>query len=114
MKRNRIGKTNRNGESSSCIDDLKGLLECPTLSVVDLSDNFIDDPQILPEILEKMPNLAVLYLQGNPVTKKIKNYRKTLIARIPTLKYLDDRPVFEEDRRFAEAFARGGLDEERK
>ena len=41
-------------------------------------------------------------------------YRKTLIAKIPTLKYLDDRPVFEEDRRRAEAFARGGMDEERK
>ena len=46
--------------------------------------------------------------------KKIKNYRKTLISQIPTLKYLDDRPVFDEDRRFAEAFTRGGLDEERK
>ena len=61
-----------------------------------------------------MPNLAVLYLQNNPVVKKIDYYRKTLIAKIPTLKYLDDRPVFEEDRRRAEAFARGGMDEERK
>jgi dynein assembly factor 1 len=61
-----------------------------------------------------MPALAVLYLQGNEVTKKIKNYRKVLISKIPTLKYLDDRPVFEEDRRFAEAWAKGGLDEERK
>jgi dynein assembly factor 1 len=60
-----------------------------------------------------MPNLAVLYMQGNGVSKKIKNYRKTLIARIPTLKYLDDRPVFEDDRRNAEAFARGGIEEER-
>ena len=37
-----------------------------------------------------------------------------MIARLPTLKYLDDRPVFDDDRRNAEAFARGGLDEERK
>jgi len=45
---------------------------------------------------------------------KIKNYRKTFISRIPTLKYLDDRPVFDDDRRNAEAFSRGGLEEERK
>lgn len=61
-----------------------------------------------------MPKIAVLYLQGNSAPKKIKNYRKTMIAQLPTLKYLDDRPVFDEDRAFAEAFARGGLDEERK
>jgi len=29
------------------------------------------------------------------------------------LRYLDDRPVFEDDRRHAEAFHRGGIDEER-
>jgi dynein assembly factor 1 len=27
---------------------------------------------------------------------------------------LDDRPVFDEDRRYAEAFSRGGIAEERK
>lgn len=106
LKRNRIGK---NG-----LDDLRGLLERPSLSVIDLSDNYIEDPNILPEILQNMPKLAVLYLQGNDVCKKIKNYRKTMISSLPNLKYLDDRPVFDEDRRFAEAFSRGGLDEERK
>ena len=61
-----------------------------------------------------MPNLKVLYLQQNPCISKIKQYRKTMIAKLPQLKYLDDRPVFDDDRRNAEAFARGGLDEERK
>ena len=36
-----------------------------------------------------------------------------MIVKIPTLMYLDERPVFPEDRRRAEAFARGGLPEER-
>jgi dynein assembly factor 1 len=37
-----------------------------------------------------------------------------IIAKIPTLKFVDDRPVFPEDRRRAEAYARGGIEEERK
>jgi len=37
-----------------------------------------------------------------------------MIAKLPDLKYLDDRPVFVDDRRNAEAFARGGLEEERQ
>jgi len=40
LKRNRIGKEG--------VSDLLGLLECPSLSVVDISDNYIDDPEILP------------------------------------------------------------------
>ena len=60
-----------------------------------------------------MDNLKVLYLQNNPICKKIPNYRKTLISRIKKLKYLDDRPVFEKDRRFAEAFYFKGLEGEK-
>lgn len=36
-----------------------------------------------------------------------------MIHELPKLNYLDDRPVFEEDRRYAEAFHRGGIKEER-
>jgi dynein assembly factor 1, axonemal len=61
-----------------------------------------------------MPNLSVLYLLNNDVTKNIKNYRKTMIVKLPNLKYLDDKPVFPEERRFAEAFATGGLELERE
>lgn len=58
LKRNKLGKS---GDKST-LEDLKGLLECPTLTCLDLSENYLDDPEILPEIFEKMPKLAVLYL----------------------------------------------------
>jgi len=60
-----------------------------------------------------MPELRVLYTQGNPFVSKIKNFKKVMIHELPKLNYLDDRPVFEEDRRYAEAFHRGGIKEER-
>ncbi len=59
--------------------------------------------QIL-DILVQLPALAVLYLQGNPCVKKIQHYRKVVIARMPQLKYLDDRPVFDDERLRAEAW----------
>jgi len=92
--------------------DLKELLGCPTLGVLDISDNLIDDVKLL-DLLSQMPNLKVLYLKGNDVTKKIKSYRKTVITSIPTLTYLDDRPVFPEERLRAEAWSRGGMPAER-
>ena len=103
-----------NGIGKNGLSDLVGLLECPSIEVLDIQGNFIEDPEVLEEILMKMPNLKVLYLFKNKCTSKIKNYRKTLINKIPTLTYLDDRPVFPDDRRTAEAFGRGGLDEEKE
>ena len=51
---------------------------------------------------------------GNPVVKDIKHYRKTIIAKCKALRYLDDRPVFEDERRYCEAFAKGGIEAERE
>jgi len=93
-------------------DDIHGLLECRTISILDLSNNCIDDPSII-DILEKLTNLRVLYLRGNDVCGKISNYRKTLISRIKSLTHLDDRPVFEDERRCCNAWAYGGTDAER-
>ncbi|KAI8799305.1 hypothetical protein BJ742DRAFT_846691 [Cladochytrium replicatum] len=93
-------------------DDLEGLVECPSLSVLDLSNNKIDDPGIV-EVLTQMPNLAVLNLMANPVIPKITNYRRTLIARIKSLTYLDDHPVFDSERLATEAWFVGGIEAER-
>jgi Leucine-rich repeat (LRR) protein len=51
------------------LSDLQGLLELPQLSVLDISDNKISDEKILEEIFEKIPELGVLYTQGNEFVK---------------------------------------------
>lgn len=109
LKNNRLGQ-----DKCGDVETLKGLLERPTITCLDIQGNYLRDPEIMEEVIYKMPNLRVLYLMNNEVVKKIPHYRKTVIAKIPELRYLDDRPVFEEDRRKAEAFARGGIEAERE
>lgn len=43
-----------------------------------------------------MNSLAVVYLQNNQFNKKIAHYRKTLISKMPSLKYIDDKPIFDD------------------
>lgn len=43
-----------------------------------------------------------------------RHYRKTVLAGMPTLNYLDDCPAFPKDRRLAIAFMQGGIDAERR
>lgn len=94
------------------VDDVIELVNSPVCSL-DLQGNRLDDADIVPEVLMRMKDLRVLYLKDNPVTKKIVNYRKGITANCKDLTYLDDRPVFADDRRGAEAFNRGGIEEER-
>eukprot|EP00759_Apiculatamorpha_spiralis_P016194 PhF_6_TR22529/c4_g1_i1/m.31986 len=62
---------------------------------------------------EKMTQLGVLYLTGTEIVKSIRNYRRKMVSRIPALQYLDERPVFPEERRCAEAWATGGDEAEK-
>lgn len=94
------------------LEDVEKLVDS-TICTCDIQDNKIDDPDVLPEVFARMPDLRVLYLKGNPAAKKIVNYRKSCTVYCKDLKYLDDRPVFADDRRQAEAFNRGGIEEQR-
>jgi dynein assembly factor 1 len=71
--------------------------------VLDLSQNNIEDPSVI-ETFKQMPNLKVLYLKGNPFVQKIPQYRRRVIASLSNLTYLDERPVFPDERKRAEAW----------
>lgn len=93
-------------------EDLVGLRECPSISCLELNKNRIEDPRII-DVLATMPHLKVLKLDGNPITRKVPHYRKAVICRLKNLAYLDDRPVFPDERLLAEAWGRGGLEAEK-
>ncbi|KAG2449026.1 hypothetical protein HYH02_005778 [Chlamydomonas schloesseri] len=94
------------------LDSVAHLAECKALQTLDLQNNELEDPGIV-DILKQIPDLRCLYLKGNPVVSNIKNYRKVLVTSIPSLTYLDDRPVFDNERKIAQAWLEGGLEGER-
>ena len=108
----RLSNLNLGNNQLSTADDIRHLLACPEISVLDLSNNSIGDAAVL-DVLEAMPCLAVLQLNGNPVVSQIPQYRRTVISRCKSLTYLDDRPVFEDERLTVEAWLIGGLPAER-
>ncbi|KAL4434994.1 hypothetical protein ABPG74_017750 [Tetrahymena malaccensis] len=108
----RLGNLDLSSNIIQDYDGLIGLLECPSLTNVDISNNLIEHDDRILDIFIQMPILACLYLRNNPCVREFKNYRKRLIGYISTLKYLDDRPVFINERRVAEAWIKDGRDGE--
>mmetsp|Transcript_12541 Transcript_12541/g.22745 ORF Transcript_12541/g.22745 Transcript_12541/m.22745 type:complete len:633 (-) Transcript_12541:3075-4973(-) len=89
--------------------------KCSNLASLDLRNNQLEDEDggIL-QVFDQMGRLSALYLTGNPVVKHTKHYRKTLVNRFERLTYLDDKPVDEHERCFAQAWASGGREAEMK
>jgi Ran GTPase-activating protein (RanGAP) involved in mRNA processing and transport len=85
------------------------LTECPSLTSVDLGKNRLEEEGAV-AVLQALSGLSLLRLQGNPVVSRVKHYRKAMVAAMPGLKYLDDSPVFDKERRLAVAFSQGGFE----
>eukprot|EP00744_Colponema_vietnamica_P009205 GILI01013112.1.p1 GENE.GILI01013112.1~~GILI01013112.1.p1 ORF type:complete len:517 (-),score=140.12 GILI01013112.1:199-1680(-) len=99
------------------LEDCRELQELKYLSSVDLSYNKLQRPEgatdsYLYEFFGKMPSIAVLYLQGQPLCMGVKNYRKNMVWHIQTLTYLDERPIFADERRTVNAWGGGNLEAE--
>lgn len=66
------------------------------------------EPLVLVQFFQHLPLVSVIYLQGNGLSHRLRHYRRNMILHLPALTYLDERPVFPEERRVTEAWGRGG------
>ncbi|ORC91310.1 putative dynein assembly factor 1, axonemal-like [Trypanosoma theileri] len=99
--------------SRNCIENLEGLEPLENLVNLDVSLNLISKPEnILPFIFAKN-TLRTCILHGNDFIGLVPSYRKTLISRLPSLRFLDRYPVFQDERKCAEAYATGGVPAEK-
>lgn len=90
----------------------RSLREVESLIVLDVSFNSIQDEDSLANV-EHFSKLSSLMMQGNPVTK-LPLYRKRVVAKIRSLTFLDEYPVFDEERRRCEALIERGHEAEKQ
>jgi hypothetical protein len=88
--------------------DVAGVKEATQVSSLDLSGNLIEDDENVADTLAGMaPNLKCLYFHHNPNKRKLQNYRRDFISKLPLLTYLDERTVDVLERKTSEAWNRG-------
>jgi dynein assembly factor 1 len=93
-------------------DGLTGLVAAPTILILNLNHNDIADDAFASTI-QPLRQLRVLRMVGNAVTRQMKDYRRRLILEFPELRFLDDAPVDEDERRCVAAWGVGGIHAER-
>ena len=85
---------------------IEKIVECPSLTCLDLSSNQINYSDQVLSYFYLMPKLACLYLHGT------RAYRRPLIYMLPNLTFLDSTPVSNDERKFVQAWFAGGREAE--
>lgn len=89
--------------------DIIKLVPNKELCTLNLTSNWLnDDEELAIGCLKELPSLRVIYLKQNGIMNKIKNYRKRMLAELPGLTYLEDRPVGVHERWLAIAYIQDG------
>ena len=71
-------------------------------------------PELFQLLASALPKLKVVYLKQNPLVEQVTQYRRLLSSLLPSLSFLDDRPVTALDRECAVAWKTGGSTTERQ
>ncbi|RNF03063.1 putative dynein assembly factor 1, axonemal-like [Trypanosoma rangeli] len=95
------------------VANLQGLEPLDHLINIDVSHNWISQADHALPLLLRKKELRTCMLQGNSFVRTTPSYRKFLIAQIPSLRFLDQYPIFYEERSCAEAYAIGGVELEK-
>jgi Leucine rich repeat len=74
----------------------------------------IEEPDSVIAALQGFRRLTALFTKGNPFARDTRHYRKSVLASLPNLQYLDDRPVFEVERASVKAWVSSGAEGERQ
>eukprot|EP00746_Dinoflagellata_sp_MGD_P161385 gnl/MRDRNA2_/MRDRNA2_88503_c0_seq1.p1 gnl/MRDRNA2_/MRDRNA2_88503_c0~~gnl/MRDRNA2_/MRDRNA2_88503_c0_seq1.p1 ORF type:complete len:566 (-),score=125.92 gnl/MRDRNA2_/MRDRNA2_88503_c0_seq1:168-1694(-) len=103
-----LNQLNLANNAITSIAHIQEIKELPALRNFDLSHNSVDETEGVIEFFAELPSLVLLRLNGNPAIQNISHYRKRMVNAMPKLNYLDDRPVFEVEKRSCAAWANGG------
>ncbi|KAG1672028.1 hypothetical protein FOA52_008904 [Chlamydomonas sp. UWO 241] len=99
------------------VNSLSHLVECNRISYVDAGHNQISDPEVL-RVFAAMHSLETLTLHYNPLSNAsdpsntakpiLPHYRRTVISMCSGLTAVDHKPVFPQERKYAEAWWAAG------
>jgi chromosome segregation ATPase len=89
-------------------ESLAELAENPELRILFLKDNAIDYDERILDLFAQHHEIKYLELRGNDFMRKCPNYRRTLITKLKSLCFLEERPVDFKERHLANAFVQGG------
>ena len=87
---------------------------CPNLTVLDLGNNELASVDSTLAVVAGLVHLCSLNLAGNPLVRSINGYRRKMILENPSLHFLDDAPIKDDERRCVEAWSVGGSIAERE
>lgn len=90
------------------------VVECQSITNLDLSDNKFEYSEELFNVFPKMKNLACLYLRNTMFLRTCPQYRRRMVHGNQKLKFLDERPITAEERRLNDAWGREGKEGEAK